>query len=54
MRGPCQPAKSPQNRAKYASKTRFLRGYPWFSRGQSRKLRAETGLRFGAFQTMLI
>jgi len=35
-------------------KTRFLRGYPWFSHCQSRKLRAETGLRFGTFQTMLI
>jgi hypothetical protein len=34
-------------------KTRFFRGYPCFYAGQSRKLRAETGLRFGAFRTML-
>jgi len=37
-----------------APKTRVLGGYPWFSRGESRKLRAESGLRFGAFQNMLV
>ena len=53
MRRPCQPAKSSQNRAKYAQNPVFTRLSVVFP-GASRKLRAETGLRFGAFRTMLI